>query len=345
MERLLRPLVRPLRVTQALLLAASAATAGAQSFNIDFGAIGTQPSATYGAGAAQPGVWNEVPTAASQPLFELGGALTTVNVTLASAQNFAFDNLGTSGDDEALMDTFVDLPTSVTVTGLAPGDYTVITYAWAPDDSTYITNVAVTGSPDPLQPCGGLWPGMQQLGVTYTRHGITVAPGANIEVLFTLGSGFVSCNGMQIVQGPTTIGTNYCSPNPNSTGQTGLISGSGSAVVANNDLTLAATRLPNNAFGYFITSLTQATVANPGGSQGILCIGGQIGRYTGPGQILNTGNTGGFSLLLNLTQIPTPTGPVAAIVGQTRNFQAWHRDAVAGSATSNFTDGLAVTFL
>lgn len=109
-------------MTQALLLAASCATAGAQSFNIDFGAIGTQPTPAYCAGAAQPGVWNEVPTAASQPLLDLGGAATTVNVTVASAQNFTFDNTGTTGDDEALMDTFVDLPTTVTVSGLAPGD-------------------------------------------------------------------------------------------------------------------------------------------------------------------------------------------------------------------------------
>jgi hypothetical protein len=141
------------------------------------------------------------------------------------------------------------------------------------------------------------------------------------------------------------VGTSYCTANPNSTGQTGLLSGVGSASVAANDLTLVATRLPNNAFGYFITSLTQAVTPNPGGSQGILCVGGQIGRYVGPGQILNTGTTGSFSLLLNLTQIPTPAGPVPAVVGQTRNFQSWHRDAVSGAATSNFTSGLSITFM
>jgi hypothetical protein len=140
------------------------------------------------------------------------------------------------------------------------------------------------------------------------------------------------------------IGTNYCTANPNSTGQTGLIAASGSAIVANNDLTLEASRLPNNAFGYFLTSLTQANTPNPGGSLGVLCLGGSIGRYTGPGQIQNTGQTGAFSLLLDLNQIPTPTGFVQAVVGQTRNFQAWHRDSVGGAAVSNFTNGLAVTF-
>jgi hypothetical protein len=142
-----------------------------------------------------------------------------------------------------------------------------------------------------------------------------------------------------------TIGTNYCTANPNSTGMTGLITGTGSAVVANDNLTLEASRLPLSSFGYFLTSLTQAVTPNPGGSQGNLCLGGQIGRYTGPGQIKNTGVTGTYSLLLDLNQIPTPTGFVPAVVGQSRNFQSWHRDSASGAATSNFTNGLAVTFL
>jgi hypothetical protein len=150
---------------------------------------------------------------------------------------------------------------------------------------------------------------------------------------------------LSLIMGAGGVGTNYCTANANSTGQTGLISGAGSASVAANNLTLEASRLPLNSFGYFLTSLSQAVTPNPGGSQGILCIGGQIGRYTGPGQIKNSGATGAFSLLLNLTQIPTPTGFVPAVVGQTRYFQCWHRDAVAGNATSNFTNGLGVTFL
>ena len=141
-----------------------------------------------------------------------------------------------------------------------------------------------------------------------------------------------------------TVGAPYCTPNPNSTGNTGRITGSGSATVANNNLVLNADRMPNNAFGFFLTSTTQGTVANPGGSQGLLCLGGAIGRYVGPGQIRNTGATGAFSLALNLTQTPSPTGFVSVMPGQTRYFTAWHRDSVGGGATSNFTNGLAVTF-
>ncbi|MEZ6016391.1 MAG: hypothetical protein R3F49_14835 [Planctomycetota bacterium] len=140
------------------------------------------------------------------------------------------------------------------------------------------------------------------------------------------------------------VGTNFCVANANSTGQTGRIAGSGSASVAANGLTLSADQLPNNAFGFFLTSTTQSFVANPAGSQGNLCLGGSIGRYVGAGQIKNTGATGAFSLALDLTQTPTPTGFVSVTVGQTRYFQAWHRDVAAGAATSNFTNGLAVTF-
>ncbi|MEZ6018013.1 MAG: hypothetical protein R3F49_23110 [Planctomycetota bacterium] len=141
------------------------------------------------------------------------------------------------------------------------------------------------------------------------------------------------------------VGTAYCSPAiPNSTLASGEISGSGSAVRADNDLTLEARSLPNNSFGFFLTSRTQGMVANPGGSQGNLCLSGAIGRYVGAGQIKNSGAVGQFSLLLDLAQTPTPTGLVSIAVGETWHFQAWYRDAINGMATSNFTNGLQVLF-
>jgi hypothetical protein len=149
-----------------------------------------------------------------------------------------------------------------------------------------------------------------------------------------------------VLGGAGGIGTNYCGPGVvNSTGSSGTIRGAGSAVAANNGLTLIADNLPNNAFGYFLTSLTQGSTPQPGGSLGVLCLGGSIGRYVGPGQIKNTGATGSFELLLDLTQTPTPTGFVAVMAGETWNFQTWHRDSVGGTAVSNFTDALEVDFL
>jgi hypothetical protein len=184
-------------------------------------------------------------------------------------------------------------------------------------------------------------------GVSATIGYQAGTPANQNDVEWSFNTGSVS-NGtvLSLVEGGGGggVGTNFCTANPNSTGQTGLISGTGSASVAANNLTLAASRLPNNSFGYFLTSTTEAVTPNPGGSQGILCLGGQIGRYNGAGQIQNSGATGSFSLLLNLTMIPTPTGFVAAVAGQTRSFTTWHRDSVGGVATSNFTNGLRVTF-
>jgi hypothetical protein len=140
------------------------------------------------------------------------------------------------------------------------------------------------------------------------------------------------------------VGTSYCSANPNSTGSVGSITALGSASAAANALTLSASALPLNSFGFFMTSRTQDFVANPAGSHGNLCLGGAIGRFVGPGQVQNSGLFGSFSLALDLTQQPTPTGPTSVVAGETWSFQAWYRDSVGGQATSNFTNGVAVAF-
>ena len=141
-----------------------------------------------------------------------------------------------------------------------------------------------------------------------------------------------------------TIGTNYCAANTNSAGLAGSIAALGSNVAASNNLTLVADDLPPNAFAFFLTSTTQGFTANAGGSEGNLCLAGSIGRYVGPGQIMNSGSTGSLSLAFDLTMTPTPTGLVTVTSGETWNFQAWHRDAIAGMATSNFTDAISIVF-
>ena len=143
----------------------------------------------------------------------------------------------------------------------------------------------------------------------------------------------------------TGIGTNYCAANTNSTGVPAEMSAAGSVVAATDNLTLTCAEMPNNAFGFFLTSLNQGFVSNPGGSQGNLCLGGAIGRYVGPGQIQQSGSAGEVSLLLVLGQTPTPTGFVVIVAGDTWNYQCWFRDSVGGQAVSNFSDGLEVLFL
>jgi hypothetical protein len=143
----------------------------------------------------------------------------------------------------------------------------------------------------------------------------------------------------------SVIGTSYCAPGAsNSTGYPASIFATGSPSVAANDVTLTSVLIPDNSFGFYLTSLTQGNVVNPGGSAGILCLSGSIGRYVGAGQILNSGTSGSIALALDLTQHPTPTGLVSVTPGQTWHFQSWFRDVASGVATSNFTDGLRVTF-
>jgi hypothetical protein len=139
--------------------------------------------------------------------------------------------------------------------------------------------------------------------------------------------------------------TRYCTPgSPNSTGLSGILNATGWNAVAANNLTVSAEQLPQSSFGFFLTSQAQGHVVAAGGSQGTLCLGGAIGRFVGPGQIMNSGSIGSFSLPVNLATMPTPTGPVSVQPGQTFNFQAWYRDANPTS-TSNFTDAIAITFL
>ena len=149
------------------------------------------------------------------------------------------------------------------------------------------------------------------------------------------------------VDGTTgTPGTNYCMANANTTGVSADISAAGSIAVASNDLTLTASNLPPQAFGFFIVSRTQNFVMNPAGSQGNLCIGGALGRYVGPGQIMNSGAAGEISLTVDLTAMPQPNGFVPAVSGDQWNFQLWHRDSSpTGGSSSNFTNGLQVDFI
>ncbi len=142
------------------------------------------------------------------------------------------------------------------------------------------------------------------------------------------------------------LGKSYCNPAvANSTGQPGRMSADGSEFASANDITLTASSLPPMSFGMLLASQGRGFMPMPGGSQGNLCLGGPIGRYQRAGQIQSSGAAGQIALALDLSQTPTPNGFVAVQAGETWNFQMWHRDLVAGTATSNFTEGLEISFL
>ncbi|MFT5291092.1 MAG: hypothetical protein ACI8QC_001983 [Planctomycetota bacterium] len=151
---------------------------------------------------------------------------------------------------------------------------------------------------------------------------------------------------LKIAKGePTTtgLGINYCSPaTNNTTGQPGIIVGTGSDVASDMDLTLTGTQLPPNEFAYFLGSLTQGLITNPGGSQGDLCVVGSIARFNT--QIGQVNSLGEFSIVVDTQNIPV--SPIVAIAaGDTWNFQCWHRDFIQGQGpTSNFTDAVSILF-
>ncbi|MEM9379354.1 MAG: SBBP repeat-containing protein [Planctomycetota bacterium] len=138
------------------------------------------------------------------------------------------------------------------------------------------------------------------------------------------------------------ITTRECHPAvANSTGLAGRIDGSGSNFVAASELRLSASGLPPHVMTVFLTSRTRDLVSGPGGSDGVLCLGGAVGRYVGAGQVQSSGSTGSAQLEIDLTQTPTPTGLVDVLAGDTWFFQAWYRDV---GASSNFTDSLSIAF-
>ncbi|MCP3915997.1 MAG: hypothetical protein GY711_10615 [bacterium] len=135
------------------------------------------------------------------------------------------------------------------------------------------------------------------------------------------------------------IGMSYCGPAiPNSSGQPGLISASGSTLISQNNVTLTAEALPAGQFGYFLAGETQGFF-NPPGSQGIICLAGNIGRYNQAANIIQ-GPMG--SITIDLTAIPV-NPPTAVASGETWNFQCWYRDNNP-TVTSNFTDGISIQF-
>ena len=128
---------------------------------------------------------------------------------------------------------------------------------------------------------------------------------------------------------------------PNSAGRTSEMTARGSSLASNGSLTLGAEGLPPNVFGIFICG------PEPSGLDlgfGTICVGGTIGRYDDPGQILSSGPSGAFSLQLDLASTPSTSGPVAIAAGESWYFQAWHRDAVPSCIPARFTYGIEISF-
>jgi hypothetical protein len=124
----------------------------------------------------------------------------------------------------------------------------------------------------------------------------------------------------------------------NSSGLPAIMNACGSATASSNTVWIPIESLPPNTMGLLLNSLHATFVATPGGSQGNLCLGNPVGRYTS--SVFTATPTGHAMLSLDLTQTPTPHGAVSIVAGDTWYFQCWFRDG----ASSNFSNAIGIAF-
>ncbi|MEM9382545.1 MAG: hypothetical protein AAGB93_21510, partial [Planctomycetota bacterium] len=282
----------------------AAAQGGPTDVFVDIGSIldgAGVPSNTHaGAGPMGGGTWNALdmdliagPVYVTPPLLNSSGAPTGVTLQWdglgLEPLPWDFNEPNTFGDDQALMDDagYLSGPSTFTFQGLAPGLYDVVTYAMAPDNATFFTNVDVVGAFDPPQDVGGDFAAGYVQGVTHAKHTVAVDMSGEIVININVAANFDTVNGIQVFEsGGGGIGTSYCGPAvPNSSGASAVITLTGSPIVSLNSVTATVNSMPTAAFGFFLASQTQGFIPQPGGSLGNLCLGGSIGRYVGPGQI------------------------------------------------------------
>lgn len=125
---------RPLLFTATFgVLIALAATASAQSFNVDFGSYYGSPNAAYGAAANQVGTWTTISTTGSAVALQNLGGTTSSSLLTVTAQSIDGQASAHTGNENALLDDnfFSQSPAlwSVSVTGLTNGFYSLYYYA------------------------------------------------------------------------------------------------------------------------------------------------------------------------------------------------------------------------
>ncbi len=167
-----------------------------------------------------------------------------------------------------------------------------------------------------------------------------VSPTATARLRFTANDGGTGSiveaglDGLRISnESCTAVGANYCTSTPNSSGLPAIVSATGSASVANNDLVLVATPVPPIVAGifYFGPNAIQTPFGN-----GIRCVGGSSFR-------LGVNNAVG-GVLTRAVNNAVPPASTHLLAGTTWNFQAWFRDPLAGGSNFNLSNGLRIPF-
>jgi len=170
-----------------LLIACSliASSAGAQSFNLDFGQADTVPPASYAAAGGE-GLWIGLVAPHASTTFNLldvDGIITDVSVRqLGGTQTLTVDDPTVIGEDALLLEDYLvtfsaAVETCLFFENLEPDVYEVLIYAWMPLDPSIESLTSIdqeTGNPH-LE-VGGPWGGSHEALVTYSRHIVEVGP-------------------------------------------------------------------------------------------------------------------------------------------------------------------------
>jgi hypothetical protein len=374
-------------MTRTTLLCLVSAIAGgtpalAQSFNLDVGTTQNHcPTSAYGAAANQPGFWLSVQTDNHPvvPLTDIAGNPTTVTITETGGNgDFGIVPTAWTGDDANLMNYGSDCGGAGgsivwTVSGLAAGNYSIYTYAEAPDfPDIYRTNVSVTGSPQPTQLVGGPWTGSPHVqGVTYALHTKDIAAGAILTITTTTAGSpagnLGTCNGFQIKKngggGGGGPGTAYCFGDgtlatPCPCGNTGSVgrgcqnsaSTGGSLLTATgatspDSLVLSASNELPSALSIFLQGTTSLASGTAFGD-GLRCANGNLKRLatkSAVGGVVTFPQAGDLSVSVQSAVLGDPIAP-----GSTRYYQVYYRDPAPSFCpaptgdTFNVSNGLSV---
>ena len=342
----------------ALGVALAAPAATAQSFNIDIGTHTGPPSSSYGGAADSPGVWNEIdmslPIQTPIPLVDLAGNPTNATVEFNSqgSGNYTYNNPGTTGDDEALLDDLCDTGSTGTnvrfvFQNLDQGMYQVYSYAWAPDNRAFFkTNVELLSGTLGVQSSGAVtWPGDHALGGTYVidTYFVSAITLGRLRIDFWTGAGFGSANGIQLVGPLACAGTaeSYCTAGTSASGCQALLAVSGSASAsAASDFVLSAAGVEGAKDGLVFFG-SNGRQANPwGNGTSYQCVVPPVKRAgVLAGNGTNGACDGSFSQDLNSLWCPScPKPNKNPGAGALVQAQIWYRDP---ASTSNQTTSLS----
>ncbi|HRV80545.1 MAG TPA: hypothetical protein P5218_03865, partial [Planctomycetota bacterium] len=262
------------------------------------------------------------------------------------------DSNGTAAFND---DAFIVIPTGDTIQGAAP--WTTVNVP-IPSASVFIGATFEAGAM-PNNPNVGLDNDALWNAIIQSVDYIALANGSPLGG-FPVGTHDMNYDNFLLDGTGSMVGTPFCQPMAvNSTGMSTRLFGT-LTNPGGSGLHLDVVQGPVAEFGYFLVG---TGVSDPGLalSDGFLCLsvtgGNTFGRYNVVGGALNSvGNfnaSGEFNNLVGTSStglgfdVPNtlPLGGSPMILsGQTWHFQLWHRDTIAGTGHSNFSNGLSYTF-